>query len=172
MEDNIVIYAIMPSYLYKTKELTSEEKLIAERITSLCRKEGYCWITNKTLGDMYGIREDTVSKHIKRLRDYGFIKCVYEKSNQHKSNRIIYLTNDIWDKYNDDSRLNKQEDIGYMKGHNNYYNNKNNYKYNTSDQISYDEDGVMLWNGKRCESIPLTEEEQNEMEELLKEYKS
>ena len=69
MEDNIVIYAIMPSYLYKTKELTSEEKLIAERITSLCRKEGYCWITNKTLGDMYGIREDTVSKHIKRLRD-------------------------------------------------------------------------------------------------------
>lgn len=37
--------------------------------------------------------------------------------------------------------------------------------------ISYDPDGVMVWNGKRCESIPPTEEEKREMEELLKEFK-
>ncbi len=33
MEENIIIYAVIPSYIYKTKKLTSEEKLIAERIT-------------------------------------------------------------------------------------------------------------------------------------------
>ena len=55
------------TYLYKTKELTSEEKLIAERITALCRQKGYSWISNKSLADMYGIREDTVSKHIKKF---------------------------------------------------------------------------------------------------------
>ena len=37
--------------------------------------------------------------------------------------------------------------------------------------IRYDPDGVMVWNGKRCESIPLTEEEQQELEELLKDFK-
>jgi aromatic ring-opening dioxygenase catalytic subunit (LigB family) len=51
----IIIYAIMPSEIYKTKYLASEEKLIAERITALCKKEGYAWISNKALADMYGV---------------------------------------------------------------------------------------------------------------------
>lgn len=37
--------------------------------------------------------------------------------------------------------------------------------------IRYDPDGVMVWNGKRCETIPPTQEELDEMEELLKNYK-
>lgn len=37
--------------------------------------------------------------------------------------------------------------------------------------IRYDPDGVMVWNGKRCERIQPTDEELQEMEELLKEYK-
>ena len=37
--------------------------------------------------------------------------------------------------------------------------------------ISYDTDGVMLWHGKRCESIPPTEEELKEMEALLSEFR-
>ena len=37
--------------------------------------------------------------------------------------------------------------------------------------ISYDEDGVMLWHGKRCEAIPCTEEEQKELDEMLSGYK-
>ena len=38
--------------------------------------------------------------------------------------------------------------------------------------IRYDPDGVMVWNGKRCESKEPTEEERKEMEELLKEYRN
>ena len=67
-ETYITIYAIMPSYIYTTKDLSSEEKLIAERITALCRQKGYSWISNKSLAQMYGIREDTVSRHIKKLK--------------------------------------------------------------------------------------------------------
>ena len=52
-EEYITIYAIMPSEIYSTKDLTAEEKLIAERITALCKKEGYAWISNKALADMY-----------------------------------------------------------------------------------------------------------------------
>ena len=35
--------------------------------------------------------------------------------------------------------------------------------------ISYDTDGVMLWNGKRCEGIPMSKEEQEEIDKLIKE---
>ena len=30
---------------------------------------------------------------------------------------------------------------------------------------------VIVWNGKRCESIPLSEEEQLEMNKMLEEFK-
>lgn len=38
-------------------------------------------------------------------------------------------------------------------------------------RIRYDPDGVMVWNGKRCESKKATEEEQKEMEEILKDFR-
>ena len=38
-------------------------------------------------------------------------------------------------------------------------------------RIRYDPDGVMVWNGKRCESKEPTDEERLEMEELLKEFR-
>lgn len=40
-----------------------------------------------------------------------------------------------------------------------------------SPHIRYDPDGVEVWNGKRCEAIPPTKEEQEEMENLLSEFK-
>lgn len=161
-EENIIIYAIIPKCIYKTKELTSEEKLIAERITSLCRKNGYSWISNKSLADLYGIREDTVSKHIKKLKDIGFIYCFYNKDKSNHSKRTIYLTNNIWDKKPISNSLNNQKEIGHLSKYNNKYNYKNN-----NDIISYDTDGVMLWHGKRCESELLSLEEQKELEEIL-----
>lgn len=38
--------------------------------------------------------------------------------------------------------------------------------------IRYDEDGVMVWNGKRCETYPFSEDDPEylEMVEMLKEY--
>lgn len=171
-ETYITIYAIIPSYIYNTKDLTSEEKLIAERITALCKKKGYSWVSNKNLADMYGIREDTVSKHIKKLKEIGFIKCLYGKNTDNKSTRVIYLTDNIWDKQTTNTCIDKQEYVGYSSQHNNKYNYKNNNKTNILDSIiSYDTDGVMLWHGKRCESNPCTPEEQKEIEDLLAEFK-
>lgn len=44
-------------------------------------------------------------------------------------------------------------------------------KGRSSPHIRYDYDGVMVWNGKRCEVTLPTKEEQKEMEELLSEFK-
>lgn len=40
-----------------------------------------------------------------------------------------------------------------------------------SPHIRYDPDGVMVWNGKRCESEEPSDEELKEMEELLKDFR-
>ena len=37
--------------------------------------------------------------------------------------------------------------------------------------IDYDKDDVMLWHGKRCESEPYSDDEINELEQLLREFK-
>ena len=37
--------------------------------------------------------------------------------------------------------------------------------------FSYDDDGVMLWHGKRCESEECTPEELEEMDKLLSEFR-
>ena len=174
MEDYIKIYAIMPSSIYMTKQLTPTDKLIAERITALCKNKGYAWITNKSLADMYGVREDTVSKAIKKLEKHGFIKCNYNWQSETKSKRIVYLTDDIWNKYRDSSSIKTQENMDYINNHNNKYNKKNNSKYNLSylsNKISYDPDGVMVWNGKRCESTEISNEEREELENLLAPFK-
>jgi exonuclease VII large subunit len=39
-------------------------------------------------------------------------------------------------------------------------------KYKEKETISYDKDGVMLWNGQRCESEPASPEEIKEMEAI------
>lgn len=76
----------------------------------------------------------------------------------------------------------------YIKGYLNSYSSNNKIQSfitvvdiaNTCDDIlkgrkaphiRYDPDGVMVWNGKRCESVAPTEEERIEMEKLLSEFK-
>ena len=52
----------------------------------------------------------------------------------------------------------------------------NNLKENVKDKkildevVSYDTDGVMLWNGKRCETVRMSDEEVKEIEGLLSEF--
>ena len=139
-DDYIVIYAVVPKYIYETKELTPEDKLIAERIIYLCKKEGYCWITNRTLSEMYHITIDTASKHIKRLEKFGLIKCIYDH-NDKNTKRIIRLV----------------DDIVYLNRHNNKY-NKNEYKDNVS---------VSPWLNEKAEIVPPSLEEIEEMETIL-----
>ena len=158
MEDYIVIYAVVPKHIYETKLLTPEEKLIAERIIYLCKKEGYCWITNKRLSEMYSITIETASRHIKKLERIGLIKCIYDH-NDKNTKRVIQLVDDIWDKWSNRDKSNNQDDIDYSVKHNNKYNNIKEYKSNTPDWFNMDYE----------KKIP-TLDEQREFDELLKEF--
>lgn len=126
-EDYLTIYAVVPTYIYQTKSLTPEDKLIAERIIYLCKKEGYCWITNRKLAEIYNIKIETVSRHIKKLEGIGLIKCIYNH-NDKNTKRIIQLVNNIWDEYTISYKSNSQSDNNQIVKHNNKYNKKENSK--------------------------------------------
>ena len=163
MENYIVIYAVVPKHIYETKLLTPEEKLIAERIIYLCKKEGYCWITNKKLSEMYNITIETASRHIKKLERIGLIKCIYDH-NDKNTRRVIQLVDDIWTNWSTRDKSNNQEDIDYTNKHNNKYNNRNNYKYNSDKK---DKTPVPWWLDEEIEQDLATPEEQAEMQRLI-----
>ncbi len=158
MENYIVIYAIVPKHIYETKELTPEDKLIAERIIYLCKKEGYCWITNKSLAETYNITVETASRHIKKLEQMGLIKCIYDY-NEKKTRRVIRLVDNIWTNWSNRDKSNNQNSIDQGVKHNNKYNNIKEYKSNTPD-----------WFDKVYEKKIPTLEEQQEFDDLLKEF--
>lgn len=102
-------------------------------------------------------------------------------SKEDKSN-LVYASLRIYrDLYEKSKGLFLLNNKIYIKGYLNSYSDKNqkihNYvtitKVNNYDfisdntTISYDIDGVMIWNGKRCESIKATEEEIKEMEQMI-----
>ena len=156
--DYIVIYAVVPKYIYETKLLTPEEKLIAERIIYLCKKEGYCWITNRSLAEMYHITIDTASKHIKKLERFGLIKCIYDH-NDKNTKRIIRLVEDIWNNWSTKDSLNKRDSIDCLSEHNNKYN-----KEVISNEL------LPSWFNKEPEVVPPSQEELEEMEDIINSF--
>ena len=116
---------------------------------------------------MYGIKEDSVSQHITNLKRYGFIKCVYTNETHGKSNRTIYLTEDLWDIKPNGSKIDNQYNGGYSNGYNNKYNNyKNNIKDNTPDWL-HKEVEAEPWDLSNPEEL----KQYQELEEIFKEFR-
>ena len=116
---------------------------------------------------------------------YVTIGLTCKKYSPDEKNNIVYSSlkvyKDLYDNNVDLFILGKNV---YVKGYLNSYSDKNKTIHNyvtvtkiesydfintTGPVIEKDCDGVMLWNGKKCESITPTEEEKNEMDRLIKE---
>lgn len=103
---------------------------------------------------------------------------------------FVYVSLSIYeDLYNIYKDIFVKDNEIFIKGYvNSYVDNNRNYKMFISvigvsksyeqliedkktPYIRFDSDGVMVWNGKKCESTPLSEEELKEMDELLNEFR-
>ena len=115
------------------------------------------------------------------------MKC--KKYSESKYN-FVYVSLSIYeDLYNIYKDIFVKDNEIFIKGYiNSYVDNNRNYKMFISvigvsksykqlieekktPYIRFDSDGVMVWNGKRCELTPLSEEELKEMDELLNEFR-
>lgn len=167
----VLVYAYVPEQFLSRKDLSYLDKLIYIRIVGFCRNDNYnntCFASNGYFANLFGVKPKAISVTINKLKDLGLINVKYIKNENLVKQRSITLTSNVWNQISNDVVVNKEEDVPYMKEYNNKINN-NKKIYNKI--ISYDTDGVMLWNGKRCESVPPTPEEQKEMENLLSEFK-
>lgn len=113
---------------------------------------------------------------------YITIGLTCNKYSKVEQNNYVYASLRIYrDLYEKNKGLFLLSNKIYVKGYLNSYTDStkkihnyvtitkvNNYDFINNDiVISYDIDGVMMWNGKRCESIPATEEEQLEMKKMI-----
>lgn len=71
--NRIGYYSIIPATVLYNKELKPNAKLLYAIITSLSNKEGYCYASNKYLGEKLGVDPTTVSRWLKDLRKNNFI---------------------------------------------------------------------------------------------------
>ena len=62
--NRIGYFAVIPATVLFNNELKPNEKLLYALITALSNKEGYCYASNKYLGEKLGVDHKTVSRWI------------------------------------------------------------------------------------------------------------
>ena len=161
------INLVIPTSLLGDNRLTFLESLLLINILSLCKKKAYCWATNEYFKNLFSVSKQTISKSISSLSKYGYIVLEYDKKEKNNSKRVIRL-----------SKVLKNQILGIKNNFNTSIQenfkqyNKNNIikRNNIGPIISKDIDGVELWNGKRVESEPMSEDEQKYLESLLSSF--
>ncbi len=167
MEKEPFISLVLPESVLGDNRLTYFERILLIDIVSLCKKNGYCWPTNRYFMKRFDCTKPTVSKSISSLSRFGYIDIEINNSETNNSKRIIKLS-DVLKKRIMSIQGNISTSIQNNFNHDNKYNQK---KKDIIDEIYYvDDNGVEYWHGKPIESKEATVEEQEEMETLLKEF--
>jgi len=84
-------FSIIPANVLYNKYLKPNEKLLYAIITSLSNKEGYCYASNKYLGEKFNVDHKTVSRWISHLAKYNLIVLDYvQNENKEFLQRRIY----------------------------------------------------------------------------------
>jgi hypothetical protein len=78
----------IPGDVLDDDNLPDGAKILYGKIARLSYKNGYCWASNNTLSGTKS--ENTASRNVKILEQYGYIKCFYENKMQ---DRKIYIYN-------------------------------------------------------------------------------
>ena len=133
-------YAIIPADVRYDKRLKPLARLLYGEITALCNEKGYCWASNSYFAELYEVSDITISRYISELKEYGYIKCVYDKTQENIDKRKIYIRpsyqngqdglnrndNTVLTKQSIPSYQNGQDDLNRNDKHNNTDNNTDN----------------------------------------------
>ena len=166
MEKEPFISLVLPESVLGDNRLTYFERILLIDIVSLCKKNGYCWPTNRYFMNKFNCTKPTVSKSISSLSKYGYIDIEINNSEPNNSKRIIRLSEVLKKRI-----MSIQGNINTSVQNNFNHDNKYNKKKDIIDKIYYvDENGIEYWHGIPIESSVATTEEQEEMENFLKDF--
>lgn len=111
-------YAVIKYEWFQDKELNYSMIIILGLLNSLCRKNTYCWATNKYIGEVVNLNDANTSKYINKLKELGYIEIEQNKKVRlkdengkyiYRQQRIITLTEKGLVK------LEKDENQGFLK---------------------------------------------------------
>ena len=155
------IKPLIPVSALSDNRISSLEKLLLVHIISLCKKNGYCWATNKYFMNIYGYSKQTISKSINHLASLSYINLENHNENNNSYKRIIRISqvlnkslNSIKENYNTSIQPKFK------------YNNKSN----INNKYYKDDLGNEYWNDMLLKKKIPTCEEQQELNNLLKDF--
>ena len=85
-------YSKIPLSIKNNKNLSSNAKLLYGDIQLLCYKNGFCFASNKHLGDILSVTERTITRLLSELEKNNYIKIEYSRNK-----RKIYLVSRVDD---------------------------------------------------------------------------
>ena len=162
------ISLVLPETVLGDNRLTYFERILLIDIVSLCKKNGYCWPTNRYFMNKFNCTKPTISKSISSLSKFGYIDIEINNSETNNSKRIIRLSEVL------------KKRITSIQGNintsiQNNFNLDNKYNKNNKDKIDniyyIDDNGIEYWHGKPTLSKEATIEEQDELERILESFK-
>lgn len=162
------ISLVIPEAVLGDNRLTFLERVLLIEIVSLCKKNGYCWPTNKYFMDKFDCTKPTISKSISSLSKYNYIDIKINNSEKNNSKRIIRLSEALKKRI---ICIQENANASIQNNFNHYNKYKNNKKDILKDIYSVDEEGNEYWHGRKIESEKLTDEEVKELEDFLKEFR-
>lgn len=84
MEKQFSTFSVIPTEIIINKEISSTSKLLYAVISSLTNEKGYCWASNKYLGDLIDISERHASRSINNLLKEELIKVDIKDNSKRK----------------------------------------------------------------------------------------
>jgi DNA-binding Lrp family transcriptional regulator len=89
-------YAVLPAKVLLSKELTDKQKLLIALISNLSNERGYCFASNRYLGECLDCSESTIKDHLKKLEEIGLLgRIVKLKQNGEVEFRSLIINIEI-----------------------------------------------------------------------------
>lgn len=103
-------YAIIPASVRYDKRVKPLARLLYGELTALSNEKGFCWASNKYFAELYEVTNETVSRWISQLAEYGYIRLSISRAGKKIVGRKIYLSESPIDENVNTSCQKNQED--------------------------------------------------------------
>ena len=114
-------WVVIPSKLYFEGKKNKDIQGLYALVSSLTKKEGYCYASNQRLADVIGVSNPTVRRWLKELQGMNYIRCDYDEKLKNSDKRKIYINGEWGVSSNNDEtglikKAAKRGDGSHQKG--------------------------------------------------------
>ena len=122
--------AVIPAVILYDSNLSDKDKIVYSVISNLTHEKGYCWASNKYIGELLSCSPLTISRSVSKLNQLKYIKNSLQK-NESGTLRKIYLGISNFNK----GVIKNDKGVHQKSIPNNIFNNKKNNINNMSNEL-------------------------------------